>query len=113
MMISHSCNGKAIIFLFSAFIWSIPSAGISRKFIFSILGASSLLLANMLRVAGLYCIYRYLPGWFGFFHHTLFQLLMYALVVLGWSVYLGGFGKQLNGNAKIVKNSRSRFNTNE
>lgn len=88
MMVSHSCNGKAIVFLFSAFVWAMPGMGLWRRLAFSVLGSASLVLANMLRVAALYCIYRYLPGWFGFFHHSLFQFAMYGLVLGGWMLFL-------------------------
>jgi len=88
MAISHSCNGKAILFLFNAFIWAMPGVGMARRVGFSLLGTGSLMLANMLRVAALYCIYRYLPGWFGFFHHSVFQLTLYGLVLGGWILFL-------------------------
>ena len=88
MNIAHSCNGKAILFLFTAFLWAIPNQSISKRILYSLIGFFTLSLANAIRISALFLIAKNLPHWFSFFHHTLFQMAMYAIMFLLWMSYL-------------------------
>ncbi len=88
MNIAHSCNGKAILFLFTAFLWAMPRQPWTKRLTYSLVGFITLSMANSIRIAALFLISKNLPHWFGFFHHTLFQLAMYALMFMLWMLYL-------------------------
>jgi len=86
--IGHSCNGKEIMFLFSAFIFALPGFGWRRKVLFVLGGLLALALANAFRVAMLYVIMRDAPEWFEVAHKNIFQMLMYVIMVVIWLMFL-------------------------
>jgi exosortase/archaeosortase family protein len=88
MNIAHSCNGKAILFLFTAFLWAIPQQPMVKRINYTLIGFILLSLANALRITALFIISKHMPEWFGFFHHTLFQLAMYAIMFTLWMFFL-------------------------
>jgi len=88
MNIAHTCNGKAILFLFTAFLWAIPNQTFWKRTLYSVVGFVTLSLANALRIAALFLVSKQLPQWFSFLHHTLFQLAMYAIMFFLWMMYL-------------------------
>lgn len=86
--IGHSCNGKEILFLFSAFIFALPGYSWKRKVVYVLMGVSALALANAFRVAMLYIIMRDAPAWFEISHKNIFQMLMYVIMVVIWLMFL-------------------------
>lgn len=86
--IGHSCNGKEILFLFSAFIFALPGYSWKRKVGYVLMGVSALALANAFRVAMLYIIMRDAPAWFEISHKNIFQMLMYVIMVVIWLMFL-------------------------
>lgn len=89
MNIAHGCNGKAILFLFTAFLWAMPQQTLKKRLLYSFMGFTLLSVANSLRITALFLISKHMPQWFGFFHHTLFQLAMYAIMFTLWMLFLG------------------------
>lgn len=87
--IAHSCNGKAILFLFTAFLWSIPGHSVWKKLGFSILGVGMIMMANVFRIVALFHVLREMPKWFDFLHHGLFQWAMYGIMLFLWLLFLG------------------------
>ena len=86
--IGHSCNGKEIMFLFSAFIFALPGFTWKRKWLFVLIGVMALSLANSFRVAMLYVIMRDAPEWFEIAHKNIFQMIMYVLMVAIWLMFM-------------------------
>lgn len=87
--IAHSCNGKAILFLFTAFLWSIPGHSVTKKLTFTMAGFILIVLANAIRIVGLFQVLRKTPVWFDFLHHGLFQWAMYGIMLFLWLTFLG------------------------
>ncbi len=86
--VGHSCNGKEILFLFSAFIFALPGYNWKRKLGYVFMGISTLALANAFRLAMLYIIMRDAPAWFEISHKNIFQMLMYVIMVVIWLMFL-------------------------
>ena len=95
--IAHSCNGKAILFLFTAFLWSIPGHSFVKKWMYTMAGIILIVLANAIRIIALFQVLRKTPVWFDFFHHGLFQWAMYGIMLFLWLTFLGKI--QLFGRA--------------
>jgi exosortase/archaeosortase family protein len=87
--IAHSCNGKAILFLFTAFLWSIPGQTVWKKMWFSLMGIGMIMIANVFRIVALFHVLRQTPKWFDFLHHGLFQWVMYGIMLFLWLLFLG------------------------
>lgn len=87
--IAHGCNGKAILFLFTAFLWSIPGHSYRKKLGYTLVGLGLIMMANVMRIVALFHILRRMPRWFDFFHHGLFQWAMYGIMLLLWLMFLG------------------------
>lgn len=86
--IGHSCNGKEIMFLFSAFIFALPGFQVRRKLLFVFVGVMALAVANAFRVAMLYVIMRDAPEWFEIAHKNIFQMVMYVIMVAIWLLFM-------------------------
>lgn len=86
--IGHSCNGKEIMFLFSAFIFALPGFQVRRKLLFVMVGVMALAVANAFRVAMLYVIMRDAPEWFEIAHKNIFQMVMYVIMVAIWLLFM-------------------------
>lgn len=86
--IAHSCNGKAILFLYVAFLWAIPNKSIFKKIIFTFTGLGLICVANVLRIVALFKVLRSLPNWFDLLHHGIFQFAMYGIVLFLWMLFL-------------------------
>jgi exosortase/archaeosortase family protein len=86
--IGHSCNGKEIMFLFSAFIFALPGFNWQRKWVFVLMGVMALAIANAFRVAMLYVIMRDAPEWFEIAHKNIFQMVMYVIMVVIWLMFM-------------------------
>lgn len=87
--IAHSCNGKAILFLFTAFLWSIPGHRYAKKLGYTLVGMVLIMMANVMRIVALFHVLRRMPRWFDFFHHGLFQWAMYGIMLFLWLMFLG------------------------
>lgn len=87
--IAHSCNGKAILFLFTAFLWSIPGHRYAKKLGYTLVGMVLIMMANVMRIVALFHVLRRMPRWFDFFHHGLFQWAMYGIMLFLWLLFLG------------------------
>jgi len=86
--IAHSCNGKAILFLFTAFLWAIPNKQLSKKIMYTLSGFTLIFFANIIRIITLFQVLRNTPDWFEFLHHSLFQWLMYVIILFLWMMFL-------------------------
>ncbi len=86
--IGHSCNGKAIIYLYTAFIIATAGYSIRKKSFFCISGIILISIANVFRIAGLFIIKRDAPTWFDIAHKNIFQILMYVIIIALWMLFL-------------------------
>jgi exosortase/archaeosortase family protein len=86
--IGHSCNGKAIIYLYTAFIIATAGYSINKKTFFCITGIILISIANVFRIAGLFIIKRDAPTWFDIAHKNIFQMLMYVIIIALWMLFL-------------------------
>ena len=86
--IGHSCNGKAIIYLYTAFIIATAGYSINKKTFFCISGILLITIANIFRIAGLFIIKRDAPTWFDIAHKNIFQMLMYVIIIALWMLFL-------------------------
>ena len=85
--IMDACNGIDLMFIYSAVIILLPNS-IRRKLLFLFLGNALLVVFNIIRIVGLFFIFRFHRGLFDFSHHYLFTLLMYALIFAGWILFI-------------------------
>jgi exosortase/archaeosortase family protein len=86
--IGHACNGKAIIYLYTAFIIATAGYSINKKTFFCISGIILISIANVFRIAGLFIIKRDAPTWFDIAHKNIFQMLMYVIIIALWMLFL-------------------------
>ena len=90
IQIGTPCDGWEIYYLCAAFIFIFPSISFSRKLIFSSVGILTMYFTNVLRIAALFFFAKDFPDWFQFFHHTVFQFIVYVIMFIVWILYLRG-----------------------
>jgi len=86
--IGSPCDAWDLYYLGVAFIWVFPQGSIKRKWAYSVVIILVLYITNILRVAGLFQISKDYPEWFYFFHKTIFQFVVYAIMFTVWIFYL-------------------------
>jgi len=89
--IEDSCNGLELMVLYIGFIVCMPAAH-KRKWIFSIIGAILIYVANVIRCAGVAYIKIYYPKYTDFAHHYVLTFIVYGLIIALWLI----FSKKLN-----------------
>ncbi len=88
IFIGHACNGKAIIYLYTAFIIASVGYSIRKKIIFCVTGIALISISNIFRIVALFIIKRDSPTWFDIAHKNIFQLLMYVIIIALWMLFL-------------------------
>jgi len=87
LRIGDACNGLELMLIYAGVIALLPGDN-KRKSAYIGIGLILLMIANMLRCAGLEWVYEFYRPFFETTHHYLFTLVMYVLIFIGWSLYI-------------------------
>lgn len=85
--IARQCNGLELIVLYLGFILCLPSS-FKRMFAFSFVGILVIYVLNVIRTALLAAMYYQDHSLTDFAHHYVFKIIIYAVVFLGWVLYM-------------------------
>lgn len=85
--IARQCNGLELIVLYLGFILCLPS-GWKRMLSFSLVGVLVIYVLNVIRTALLAAMYDADHSLTDFAHHYVFKIIIYAVVFLGWVLYM-------------------------
>lgn len=94
IFIGHACNGKAIIYLYTAFIIASVGYSIRKKIVFCVTGIALISVSNIFRIVALFIIKRDSPTWFDIAHKNIFQILMYVIIIALWMLFLNRIPKK-------------------
>ena len=87
LRIGDACNGLELMLIYAGVIALLPGTT-QKKTLFISIGFIALMIANMLRCAGLEWVYEFYRPLFETTHHYLFTLVMYVLIFAGWALYI-------------------------
>lgn len=85
--IARQCNGLELIVLYLGFIICLPSNP-KKMILFSVVGLAVIYILNIIRSALLAVMYLQDHSLTDFAHHYVFKLIIYAVVFLGWVLYM-------------------------
>lgn len=88
VFIGDSCNGRDLFLLYLGFIFSVPTVGNKRRWIYAIIGLGIIFFANVLRIVLLLFLASDFPHLLNIMHKYIFQILMYLLLFAMWSKFL-------------------------
>jgi len=87
LRIGDACNGLELMLIYVGVISLLPGDN-KRKAAYIGCGLILLMIANMLRCAGLEWVFEFYRPMFETTHHYLFTLVMYILIFIGWTMYI-------------------------
>ena len=96
LRIGDACNGLELMLIYAGVIALLPGKP-SIKTIYICLGIVGLMIANMIRCAGLEWVYEFYRPMFDTTHHYLFTLVMYVLIFAGWVLYINKLKEHAKG----------------
>ncbi len=96
LRIGDACNGLELMLIYAGVIALLPGK-VSQKVVFITVGIAALLVANMIRCAGLEWVYEFYRPMFDTTHHYLFTLVMYVLIFSGWVLYINKLKNHAKG----------------
>ncbi len=85
--IARQCNGLELIVLYMGFIFCLPSSP-KRMILFGAIGVLVIYILNIIRTAILAVMYDINHSMTDFAHHYVFKIIIYAVVFLGWVLYM-------------------------
>lgn len=85
--IARQCNGLELIVLYLGFIICLPSNP-KRMLLFGVVGTLIIYILNIIRTAILAVMYDINHSMTDFAHHYVFKIIIYAVVFLGWVLYM-------------------------
>lgn len=85
--IARQCNGLELIVLYLGFIICLPSNA-KRMISFGVIGTLIIYILNIIRTAILAVMYDINHSMTDFAHHYVFKIVIYAVVFLGWVLYM-------------------------
>lgn len=85
--IARQCNGLELIVLYLGFLLCVPT-NFKRLLAYSVVGAIVIYILNIFRTAALAAMFEQSHEMADFAHHYLFKIIIYAVVFLGWVLYL-------------------------
>jgi exosortase family protein XrtF len=88
----EGCNGLNIVIIFVSFLFAFGPY-IRKMFWFIPVGIVIIHFFNLVRIAGLFLITLYKPGWTYFLHKYLFTAFIYVVVFLLWFWWVNRFSK--------------------
>ncbi|MFP5039964.1 exosortase/archaeosortase family protein [Parasediminibacterium sp. JCM 36343] len=96
LTIGNACNGLELMMIYAGVIALLPGKFTVKAKYISI-GFLMLMLANMIRCAGLEWIYEFYRSMFETTHHYLFTLVMYVIIFAGWVMYINKVKRDAKG----------------
>lgn len=85
--IARQCNGLELIVLYLGFIICLPTNA-KRMISYGIIGTIVIYILNIIRTAILAVMYVQSHSLSDFAHHYAFKIVIYAVVFLGWVLYM-------------------------
>lgn len=85
--IARQCNGLELIVLYLGFIFCLPTNP-KRMILFGVIGVLVIYILNIIRTAVLAVMYDVNHSMTDFAHHYVFKIIIYAVVFLGWVLYM-------------------------
>lgn len=85
--IARQCNGLELLVLYLGFILCLPT-NTKRMLSFAIIGVLVIYILNVIRTALLAAMYDQDHSLTDFAHHYVFKIIIYAVVFLGWVLYM-------------------------
>lgn len=85
--IAHQCNGLELIVLYIGFIFCVPS-NVKKMTSYIVIGTIVIYILNIIRAALLAAMYYNDHSMKEFAHHYVFKIIIYAVVFLGWVLYM-------------------------
>ena len=85
--IARQCNGLELIVLYLGFIICLPSTP-KKMITYGVLGTIVIYILNIIRTAILAVMYEQSHSMSDFAHHYAFKIIIYAVVFLGWVLYI-------------------------
>lgn len=85
--IARQCNGLELIVLYLGFIFCLPTNA-KRMITFGVVGVLVIYILNIIRTALLAAMYDINHSMTEFAHHYVFKIIIYAVVFLGWVLYM-------------------------
>ncbi|HEY9176655.1 MAG TPA: archaeosortase/exosortase family protein [Flavipsychrobacter sp.] len=85
--IARQCNGLELIVLYLGFILCLPTNA-KRMILFGVIGTLIIYILNIIRTALLAAMYDVNHSMTDFAHHYVFKIIIYAVVFLGWVLYM-------------------------
>ncbi len=85
--IARQCNGLELIVLYLGFLLCVPT-NIKRMVAYGVIGTLIIYTLNIFRTAALAAMFEQSHKMADFAHHYLFKIIIYAVVFLGWVLYL-------------------------
>lgn len=85
--IARQCNGLELIVLYLGLLFCLPSSP-KRMILFGTVGVLVIYILNIIRTAMLAVMYDINHSMTDFAHHYVFKIVIYAVVFLGWVLYM-------------------------
>lgn len=85
--IARQCNGLELIVLYLGFLFCVPSS-FKKMLAYGVIGTLVIYTLNIFRTAALAAMFEQSHEMADFAHHYLFKIIIYAVVFLGWVLYL-------------------------
>lgn len=85
--IARQCNGLELIVLYLGFIICLPTNA-KRMITYGVVGTIVIYILNIIRTALLAVMYEQSHSMSDFAHHYAFKIIIYAVVFLGWVLYM-------------------------
>lgn len=85
--IARQCNGLELLVLYLGFIICLPT-NMKRMLVFAVVGTIVIYILNVMRTALLAAMYDQSHSLTDFAHHYVFKIVIYAVVFVGWVLYM-------------------------
>lgn len=89
-IVNEGCNAISVMIIFVSFIIAFSTSFLQTS-IFIFLGLVAMLVTNIIRVALLTYIFRYMPEYSQSAHDYLFPAIIYGMVVILWLIWVNFF----------------------
>ncbi len=87
VLLDRGCLGRNVIGVFLGFILAYPST-FKKKINISVIGVIVFIILNVLRISALAIIELCCPQYLQINHHYVFKIIVYAVIVLMWAIWL-------------------------
>ena len=97
VFIAYSCDALELYLIYIGFLICIPTSK-KRMIFFSLAGVLVIFTLNIIRCFLLTLLNFNKPDWFGFFHHYVFTICVYAFIFWAWFLYIRNYIKPQNSD---------------